>query len=163
MAKLNKYANIYDKDGNLIRHVDSKTGKLEDYTLEELEELVDRLWEDKDENGNVKDLKAYQNASMVLMQYYQKYGNPHMAEILEKLKANMPKTNDKEEAIEALTELSEELKKEVIDEDDKTNTNDVAEDAESTTDIEDDATEHVQAQNMDEEYVDFEEVNEDGC
>ena len=54
MGKINKYANIYDKEGNLMRHV-GDDGKLKKYTINELEDLVDKLAEDKDENGNVKD------------------------------------------------------------------------------------------------------------
>ena len=43
MAKINKFSNIYDKDGNLIRKVNEKTGTLDKYTLEEVEQLVDEL------------------------------------------------------------------------------------------------------------------------
>ena len=42
MTKINKFSNIYDKDGNLIRKVNEKTGTLDKYTLEEVEQLVDR-------------------------------------------------------------------------------------------------------------------------
>ena len=116
MAKLNKYANLYDREGNLIRHIDPNTGKLEDYTLEELEELVDKLGEDKDENGRIKDPVAFNNASMILMQYYQKYGNPHIAEMLERMKESKPKVASEKDAIESLNELAEELKEEVVKE-----------------------------------------------
>ena len=51
MGKINKYANIYNNDGNIIRKLNDK-GVLEDYTMEELEKLVDELGNDKDENNN---------------------------------------------------------------------------------------------------------------
>jgi len=50
MAKINKFANIYDKDGNLVRKVNEQTGKLDSYTLEEVEELVDKLTKQVQEN-----------------------------------------------------------------------------------------------------------------
>lgn len=71
MGKINKYANIYDKEGNLIRHV-GDDGKLKKYTINELEDLVDKLAEDKDENGNVKDPQSLNNAYSVLSEQYKK-------------------------------------------------------------------------------------------
>lgn len=106
MSKINKWANLYDKDGKLIRKVDEKTGKLENYTMEELEELVDRLANDKDENGNIRNPQALNNANMVLMEYYRIYGNPHIAEILEKLQ-NTKSTH--EQAQEKLREVEKEI------------------------------------------------------
>ena len=71
MGKINKYANIYDKEGNLIRHV-GDDGKLKKYTIDELEDLVDKLAEDKDENGNVKDPQILNNVYSVLSEQYKK-------------------------------------------------------------------------------------------
>lgn len=71
MGKINKFANIYDKDGNLIRHV-GDDGKLKNYTIFELEELVDKLAEDKDEEGHVKDPQSLNNAYSVLSEQYKK-------------------------------------------------------------------------------------------
>lgn len=71
MGKINKYANIYDKEGNLIRHV-GYDGKLKKYTINELEDLVDKLAEDKDENGNVKDPQSLNNVYSVLSEQYKK-------------------------------------------------------------------------------------------
>lgn len=71
MGKINKYANIYDKEGNLIRHV-GNDGKLKKYTINELEDLVDNLAEDKDENGNVKDPQSLNNVYSVLSEQYKK-------------------------------------------------------------------------------------------
>ena len=71
MGKINKYANIYDKDGNLMRHV-GDDGKLKKYTINELEDLVNKLAEDKDENGNVKDPQSLNNVYSVLSEQYKK-------------------------------------------------------------------------------------------
>ena len=43
MGRICKYSNLYDKDGKLIRSVGSVSGRLEDYTIDELENLVDEL------------------------------------------------------------------------------------------------------------------------
>ena len=131
MSKINKYANLYDKDGNLIRKVDENTGKLENYTLEELEELVDKLANDKDENGRVKNPVALNNANIILMQYYMKYGNPHIDEWLKKLHESK---SVNEQFAEKIKEVAEDLKNQ--EEQEQTSTN------------------------LDEEYVDFEEIND---
>lgn len=137
MSKINKYANLYDKDGNLIRHIDEKTGKLEDYTLEELEELLDKLANDKDENGKVKNPMALNNVNYMLMLYYQKYGNPHIEEWLKK--ANASKSED-EQFKEKIKEVMDELKSE-----EESDPNEIVS--------------HVET-NLDPEYVDFEEIKE---
>lgn len=41
MGKISKYSNLYDKDGEIVRSVDSVSGRLENYTIAELEKLVD--------------------------------------------------------------------------------------------------------------------------
>lgn len=140
MSKINKYANLYDRDGNLIRHIDEKTGKLEDYTLEELEELVDKLANDKDEDGKVRNPMALNNANWVLMLYYQKYGNPHIEELLKKHASQ--KTTD-EDFKDKIKEVMEELKAE--EEAEKPDPNEIVSHVES---------------NLDPEYVDFEEIKE---
>lgn len=137
MSKINKYANLYDKDGNLIRHIDEKTGKLEDYTLEELEELLDKLANDKDENGKVKNPMALNNVNYMLMLYYQKYGNPHIEEWLKK--ANASKSED-EQFKEKIKEVMDELKSQ-----EESDPNEIVS--------------HVET-NLDPEYVDFEEIKE---
>ena len=92
MGKICKYANIYstekDNDGEykLIRKVNNN-GVLEDYTMEELEHLVDDLGNDKDEDNKIKNKLAFNNAASILFQYYQKYGNPHEKDIIEALKS----------------------------------------------------------------------------
>lgn len=74
MGKINKYANIYDTEGNLIRHV-GDDGKLKNYTINELEDLVDKLAEDKDEEGHVKDPQSLNNVYSVLTEEYRKHPN----------------------------------------------------------------------------------------
>ena len=103
MGKINKYANIY-KDGELIRHV-NEDGRLDSYTITEVEELVDKLANDKDENGNIKDQQALNNANSWLFGMYQKYGNPHESEILEMLKQSKKKETQKEEIERKLTDM----------------------------------------------------------
>lgn len=87
MGKICKYANIYSKDctssnckEHIIRHVD-ENGVLKDYTMEELEQLVDKLGNDKDDKDKIRNIEAFNNASSVLLQYYQKYGYPHKEEL----------------------------------------------------------------------------------
>jgi hypothetical protein len=110
MGKINKYANIYDTEGNLIRHV-GDDGKLKNYTISELEELVDKLAEEKDENGNVKDPQALNNVYSLLSEQYRK--NPQylfnkMSE-LQKQRAEgeytMAEKTAPEEVEKALTEM----------------------------------------------------------
>lgn len=116
MGKINKHANIYDTNGNLLRHVDDN-GNLQNYSIPELEELVDKLANDKDENGHVKDPQALNNVNMILFQQYQKYGNPHKTELINKLKdlqkakeageVTMVGKTTEEEVKEALNDLIE--------------------------------------------------------
>lgn len=61
MAKINKFSNIYDKDGNLIRKVNENTGKLDKYTIEEVEQLVDELTEKVKENPENLEYKTQLN------------------------------------------------------------------------------------------------------
>ena len=105
MGKINKYDHIYDKDGNLIRHV-GDDGKLKNYTTEELEQLLDKLAEDKDENGNVKDPQALNNVNAMLFRYYQKYG-PSKS-LLDKL--NTYKKTDTEQVTKVLEDVDTEMK-----------------------------------------------------
>ena len=71
MGKICKYANIYstekDNDGKykLIRKINNN-GVLEDYTMEELEQFVDDLGNDKDEDGKIKNKLEFNNASSML-------------------------------------------------------------------------------------------------
>ena len=124
MGKISKYSNIYSTNGELLRHVDENTGKLEKYTTEELEQLLDKLGEDKDENGEIKDKTAFLNVQQMLMQYYWKYGNPHEEEIKAKLEEYAKQHGLEDQVNKAMEELKtaveestgEEVKDTVMDE-----------------------------------------------
>lgn len=103
-----KYANWYDKDGNVVNKKD-QYGKTRNYTIEELEELVDKLAQDKDENGKVKHPEALNNANMILFQMYQRYGNPHEQDILEAIKKAQESKTTVEAKEKALQEVASEL------------------------------------------------------
>ncbi len=109
MGKVSKFSNIYSTDGELLRHVDEETGTLKNYTTEELEQLVDKLGEDKDENGEVRNKQAFMNAQQMLMQYYMRYGNPHEEEIKAKLEEYAKQRGIEEQVQKAMDELKEEL------------------------------------------------------
>lgn len=100
MGKICKYSNLYDKDGKLIRSVDSVSGRLEDYTIGELEELVDELA--KDESKRTE----YTNSMSVLMRMYETKGNPHKDEIIQKINEYAKTKTTKSEVTEALKEVS---------------------------------------------------------
>ena len=109
MGKINKYANIYDKEGNLIRHV-GDDGKLKKYTINELEDLVDKLAEDKDENGNVKDPQSLNNVYSVLSEQYKK--NPKY--LFNKIN-ELQKKNESEGATMAEKTSAEDIEKALND------------------------------------------------
>lgn len=102
-----KFANTY-KNGKIISKKD-KWGRTRAYTIEELEQLVDELANDKDENGKVKDPQALNNANMILFQMYQRYGNPHEKEILEAIKKMQEEKSLEEQKKDALEEVNKEL------------------------------------------------------
>lgn len=130
-----KYANTY-KNGEIISKKD-ENGITRDYTIQEVEELIDKLSEDKDENGKVKDPESLNNAVAILMQLYRKYGNPHEKDILEAIKKAQEEKPLEEQKKEALEEVKEQLS--------------------------DNEIEPKDANTMyNEEYVDFEEIKEDG-
>lgn len=109
MGKINKYANIYDKEGNLIRHV-GDDGKLKKYTINELEDLVDKLAEDKDENGNVNDPQSLNNVYSVLSEQYKK--NPKY--LFNKIN-ELQKKNESEGATMAEKTSAEDIEKALND------------------------------------------------
>lgn len=102
MGKISKYSNLYDKDGKLIRSVDSVSGRLEDYTIEELENLVDELA--KDETKRTE----YTNSMSVLMHMYETKGNPHKNEIVNKINEYVGTKTTKAEVINALNDIKDE-------------------------------------------------------
>lgn len=102
MGKISKYSNLYDKDGKLIRSVDSVSGRLDDYTIEELENLVDELA--KDETKRTE----YTNSMSVLMHMYETKGNPHKNEIVNKINEYVGTKTTKDEVINALNDIKDE-------------------------------------------------------
>lgn len=102
MGKISKYSNLYDKDGKLIRSVDNVSGRLDDYTIEELENLVDELA--KDETKRTE----YTNSMSVLMRMYETKGNPHKGEIVNKINEYVKTKTTKAEVINALNDIKDE-------------------------------------------------------
>lgn len=96
MSKIDKNANLYDKEGNLLRKA-----PLKDVTIEELEKMIDEFEGDKNS-------AEYANLIYSLTDLYRKYGNPHEQELLNSIKAAQEK-KDKENVIESLNELNEQL------------------------------------------------------
>ena len=92
MGKISKYSNLYDKDGNFLH----KPGN---YSIEELEELIDTL----DKNS-----KEFANATAILMHMYEQKGNPHRDELIQKLIAQSKTKTTKAEIVDALNDIKDE-------------------------------------------------------
>ena len=92
MGKISKYSNLYDKDGNFLH----KPGN---YSIEELEELVDTL----DKNS-----REFANATAILMHMYEQKGNPHRDELIQKLIDQSKTKTTKAEVINALNDIKDE-------------------------------------------------------
>lgn len=92
MGKISKYSNLYDKDGNFLH----KPGN---YSIDELEELVDTL----DKNS-----KEFANATAILMHMYEQKGNPHRDELIQKLIEQSKTKTTKAEVINALNDIKDE-------------------------------------------------------
>ena len=90
MGKISKYSNLYDKDGNFLH----KPGN---YSIEELEELIDTL----DKNS-----KEFANATAILMHMYEQKGNPHRDELIQKLIDQSKTKTTKDEVINALKDIN---------------------------------------------------------
>lgn len=99
MGKINKYSNLYDKNGKIIRKVNSN-GILKDVTIPELEEMIDKYDGDKDS-------RELDNMKMMLFRMYNLYGNPHEAELIERIKAEAAKKTNPEEVTNKLQELND--------------------------------------------------------
>ena len=89
MGKISKYSNLYDKDGNFLH----KPGN---YSIEELEELIDTL----DKNS-----REFANATSILMHMYEQKGNPHRDELIQKLIEQSKTKTTKDEVIKALKDI----------------------------------------------------------
>lgn len=92
MGKISKYSNLYDKDCNFLH----KPGN---YSIEELEELIDTL----DKNS-----KEFANATAILMHMYEQKGNPHRDELIQKLIEQSKTKTTKAEVINALNDIKDE-------------------------------------------------------
>ena len=90
MGKISKYSNLYDKDGNFLH----KPGN---YSIEELEELIDTL----DKNS-----KEFANATAILMHMYEQKGNPNRDELIQKLIEQSKTKTTKAEVINALKDIN---------------------------------------------------------
>ena len=104
MGNINKYSNLYNKDNEVIKSVNDK-GILTDYSIKELENLVDSL-----DDGNEKN-----NAMSILQQMYtnpktkedKEYVDQMRKDLLERLKANT--STKKEDVVKSLGEVEEAL------------------------------------------------------
>ena len=90
MGKISKYSNLYDKDGNFLH----KPGN---YSIEELEKLIDTL----DKNS-----KEFANATAILMHMYEQKGNPNRDELIQKLIEQSKTKTTKAEVIDALKDIN---------------------------------------------------------
>lgn len=92
MGKISKYSNLYDKDDNFLH----KPGN---YSIQELEELIDTL----DKNS-----KEFTNATAILMHMYEQKGNPHRDELIQKLIEQSKTKTTKAEIVNALNDIKDE-------------------------------------------------------
>ena len=90
MGKINKNSNLYDKDGNFLHNPGN-------YSIEELEKLVDTLG---------KNSKEFANATAILMHMYEQKGNPHRDELIQKLIEQSKTKTTKSEVINALKDIN---------------------------------------------------------
>ena len=113
MGNINKYSNLYNKDNELIKSVSDK-GILTDYSIKELEELVDSL-EDGNAKSNVMSMlqKMYTNPKTDADKEYVKKLQEELIKNMMANKANA--STDKEEVTKSLGEV-EDVLTEVIDE-----------------------------------------------
>lgn len=101
MGKLNKYANLYSKDGELLREAPLKA-----YSIQELED-----WIDAAEPGKARDL-----AIMRLYELYRKYGNPHEQELIDRIKNAAKLKTDEDQIKRALGEVGDSLDQPTVQE-----------------------------------------------
>lgn len=107
MAKINKYANIYDIDGNLI-----SAAPLKNFTIEQTEKLIDELTQKVKDNPDKEMYKIYlNNAANYLYMLYNTYGNPHEEELKELIKNAANKEVSEEEVAAALDAVNKEIEK----------------------------------------------------
>lgn len=102
MGKLNKYSNLYDRNGKLIRKA-----PLKPYSIQELEDLLEH-WPD-----GIEYAKARLYAANLLMQLYQnprtKEDKEYIAKTREEFLAKLKEKSTKEQSIEKLEELNSDI------------------------------------------------------
>ena len=138
MGKINKYSNLYDKEGKLIKQVNDE-GVLTQFTIKEIEELVDTL---------DKNTKEYQNAIMVLTEMYKNPKTKEDIEYVESLQKDLIKrlqdeSNKKKDEENRVVKALGEVKEEIDNEDTESN-------------VSEDSTNYNVDSNED-EYVEFKE------
>lgn len=111
MGKINKYANLYNQNGELIHSIDPRSGKLNDFSIKETEELLDSL-----DKGSIE----YNNAMSWLMQMYQNPKTKEDKEYVQELQNNLIKKlqdeQNKKKQREAAGKTSLEELDEAVDE-----------------------------------------------
>lgn len=95
---LNLGGNLYDKDGNLLRK-----GPLKPVTISELEQMIDEC----PDEGRPGCPKAKQNMIMYLWGMYNKYGNPHEKELIDRINQASESKTTPEEINNKLNELND--------------------------------------------------------
>jgi hypothetical protein len=122
MAKINKFSNIYDKDGNLIRKVNDKTGTLDKYTLEEVEKLVDELTQKVKDNPENLEYKTQLNNTQAFL--FNMYNNMSKEDLMKRMtvlqnsieKAKSDVTEKDQAVLKQINEEMDKLKQEYEDE-----------------------------------------------
>lgn len=122
MAKINKFSNIYDKDGNLIRKVNEKTGTLDKYTLEEVEQLVDELTQKVKDNPENLEYKTQLNNTQAFL--FNMYNNMSKEDLMKRMtvlqnsieKAKSDVTDKDQAVLKQINEEMDKLKQEYEDE-----------------------------------------------
>ena len=146
---MNNYTNIYDVDGNIIR----KAGDNHKFTLEEVEKLVDDLTQKVQENPDNQVYRVYlNNAHKWLYNMYNNMSKEDIAKRLSLIQNNIQEAknelNDAEkQQLDAISEAMEQLKTE-YDKNDELG-------GELDKEVE-----RPVAESTPEEYVEFEEINE---
>lgn len=104
MGTINKYSNLYNKDNEIIKSVNDK-GILTDYSIKELEELVDNLPDGIEKNNAMSMLQdMYTNPKT---KEDKEYVDQMRKDLLERLKANT--STKKEDVVKSLGEVEEAL------------------------------------------------------
>ena len=119
---MNKFSNIYDKDGNLIRKVNEKTGTLDKYTLEEVEQLVDELTQKVKDNPENLEYKTQLNNTQAFL--FNMYNNMSKEDLMKRMtvlqnsieKAKSDVTDKDQAVLKQINEEMDKLKQEYEDE-----------------------------------------------